>query len=73
MVGKISFGEADSRPETTTPIQAGHRWASQKLAGWAFAKTAERKQRRESAGPVDYELGHAQERVKGGWAGLAPG
>jgi hypothetical protein len=25
------------------------------------------------AGPLSRELGHAQEKVKGGWAGLAPG
>jgi hypothetical protein len=35
-VGEISFIEADSQPETTTPIRAGHRWASRKLAGWAM-------------------------------------
>jgi hypothetical protein len=39
----------------------------------AILGRVERKQRREPAGPVDRELGHAQERVKGGWAGLAPG
>jgi hypothetical protein len=36
--GGISFSEADSRPETTTPIRAGHHWASRKLAGWALAR-----------------------------------
>jgi hypothetical protein len=44
--------------------------------GWvglasAILGRAERKQRREPAGPISCELGHAQERVKGGWAGLA--
>jgi hypothetical protein len=41
--------------------------------GSAILGRAERKQRREPTGPVDRELGHTQERVKGGWAGLAPG
>jgi hypothetical protein len=38
--------------------------------GSAILGCAERKQRREPVGLVGRELGHAQERVKGGWAGL---
>jgi hypothetical protein len=45
----------------------------QVVLGSAILGRAERKQRRAPAGPVGRELGHAQERVKGGWAGLAPG
>jgi hypothetical protein len=41
--------------------------------GSAILGHAESQQRREPAGPVGRELGHAQERVNGGWARLAPG
>jgi hypothetical protein len=41
--------------------------------GSAILGRTERKQRREPAGLIGHELGRAQERVKGGWAGLALG
>jgi hypothetical protein len=36
----------------------------------AILGCVEMKQRREPVGPVGREMGRAQERVKGGWAGL---
>jgi hypothetical protein len=55
-VGEISFGEADSRSETPTPIRSGPPLGFVKTGrvglGSAILGRAERKQRREPAGPL---------------------